>query len=243
MAIQYTANFHLPFPNTDRSDTADVPRDISALAQATDASLLSLRRDDLIGEIKIWPTLVAPTGFLICDGSVLAQAGQYAALYGVVGGAFNTGGEGAGNFRLPDCRGRTLFGIDGAGGRLSANDALGNSGGFEAVTLNSGQIPAHAHPVNDPGHGHNVNDPSHDHDLQTAGQTSQGSQPGAGSIYGGVMAQNSGTGVGKTQKGLTGLTIVANGTGLTVQPNVGGGGSHPNLPPYLIIGNYVIRYA
>lgn len=42
-----------------------------------------------------------PTGYLLCDGSVVSQA-AYPDLFTAIGTAFNTGGEGAGNFRLPN---------------------------------------------------------------------------------------------------------------------------------------------
>jgi len=51
----------------------------------------------------------APAGWLFCVGQVVSQT-TYANLYSAIGSAFNTGGEGAGNFRLPDTRGITVRG-------------------------------------------------------------------------------------------------------------------------------------
>lgn len=45
-------------------------------------------------------TSVGIPGWLECNGGVVSQA-VYPQLYSVIGTAFDTGGEGAGNFRLP----------------------------------------------------------------------------------------------------------------------------------------------
>lgn len=45
-------------------------------------------------------TSTAFPGWLLCDGAVLSQT-EYPQLFAAIGSAFNTGGEGAGNFRLP----------------------------------------------------------------------------------------------------------------------------------------------
>lgn len=45
-------------------------------------------------------TSAALDGWLECNGAVVSQA-VYPQLYSVLGTTFNTGGEGAGNFRIP----------------------------------------------------------------------------------------------------------------------------------------------
>lgn len=52
-----------------------------------------------------------PPGFLEVNGSVQSIA-TYPDLFAYLGTAFNTGGEGAGNFRLPESRGEFLRGWD-----------------------------------------------------------------------------------------------------------------------------------
>lgn len=61
------------------------------------------------GSILPHGSTTAPMDFLLCDGSVVSQT-TYATLFGVIGTGFNTGGEGAGNFRLPDMRGKFILG-------------------------------------------------------------------------------------------------------------------------------------
>ncbi len=87
----------------------------------------------------------APTGFLLCDGSAVSRT-TYATLFSAIGTTYGAG-NGTTTFNLPDLRGRVPAGVDGAAGRLAANDALGNSGGVETVTLTVNQIPAHDHPL------------------------------------------------------------------------------------------------
>ena len=52
---------------------------------------------------------IPPSGWLFCDGSVVSQT-TYADLFTVIGSSYNTSGEGSGNFRLPDLRGRVAIG-------------------------------------------------------------------------------------------------------------------------------------
>jgi microcystin-dependent protein len=102
-----------------------------------------------------WSGSAAPTGWLICDGSQVAQA-TYPALYGVIGTLYNadylaTHGTAvsAGNFALPDMRARTAVGPDnmgsaGAAGRATALTA-GAGGGEATHVLTIGEAPSHNH--------------------------------------------------------------------------------------------------
>lgn len=67
------------------------------------------------GDFKFVTQSSAPAGWLKANGAVISQT-TYASLYAVIGTTFNTGGEGAGNFRLPDCRGEFIRGWDDARG-------------------------------------------------------------------------------------------------------------------------------
>lgn len=74
----------------------------------------SVALGDLItGEIVEWPAAVAPAGWLLCDGTLYAEAAQ-PALFLVIGATFIQGGDPAGFFRVPDCRGRIVFGAGSA---------------------------------------------------------------------------------------------------------------------------------
>jgi len=64
-----------------------------------------------VGAMVAFPRGTVPAGFLELDGSVQSIA-AYPDLAAYLGTAFNTGGEGAGNFRLPESRGEFLRGWD-----------------------------------------------------------------------------------------------------------------------------------
>lgn len=86
---------------------------------------------------------VAPAGWLECDGSVVSQA-TYANLFAAIGTTWDTGGEGAGNFRLPSMQRRVRVGRGGVGTGTLGN-AVGNTGGEEDHTLTVNELAAHGH--------------------------------------------------------------------------------------------------
>jgi microcystin-dependent protein len=85
----------------------------------------------------------APTNYLLCDGSVVSQT-TYAALYAVIGTTYNTSGEGAGNFRLPNLKGRTVVGRDSGDADW---DTLGETRGTKTHTLTTAEMPSHSHDI------------------------------------------------------------------------------------------------
>ncbi len=62
-----------------------------------------------VGTVISFAGPVAPTGYIICDGSSVTVA-AYPALYAAIGDAW--GGDGGTNFNLPDLRGQFLRGKD-----------------------------------------------------------------------------------------------------------------------------------
>jgi microcystin-dependent protein len=97
------------------------------------------------GAILPYAGATAPSGFLLCDGSAVSRT-EYAALFAVCGTTFGAG-DGSTTFNVPDLRGRVPVGVDGSAGRLSANDALGNTAGAETHALSSAELAAHTHAV------------------------------------------------------------------------------------------------
>lgn len=77
-----------------------------------------------VGTMVGFPVNKVPPGFLEVDGSVKSIA-AYPDLAAFLGTAFNTGGEGAGNFRLPESRGEFLRGWDHGRG-VDAGRAIGS---------------------------------------------------------------------------------------------------------------------
>lgn len=107
------------------------------------------------GDMKIaaYPVTAGsePAGWLVCDGRAVSQT-TYQDLHEAIGDAYNIGGEGVGNFRLPDLRFSFPMGKAAAG----TGSVLGSRGGSNDATL-----VTHAHSVSDSGHNHLQNEHNH----------------------------------------------------------------------------------
>ncbi|MBC3270793.1 phage tail protein [Pseudomonas sp. SWRI81] len=88
-----------------------------------------------VGSIVAFPVDAPPPGFLELDNSVKSSA-TYPDLSAYLGGKFNKGDEGVGNFRLPEARGEFLRGWDHGRG-VDAGRTLG--------TYQTDENKAHAH--------------------------------------------------------------------------------------------------
>lgn len=114
------------------------------------------------GEIKLWPTSTAPTGWLSCNGAAVSRT-TYDTLYALVGTAFGVG-DGTTTFNVPDMRGRFVRGLPAAG-------TVGATGGASTVTLTQANLPSVNFTVTDPGHTHTFTGTSHAHTITDAGHT------------------------------------------------------------------------
>jgi microcystin-dependent protein len=166
------------------------------------------------GVMMMYGGTAAPIGWLFCDGSIVSQA-TYSNLFAVVGTAFNTGGEGAGNFRLPDMRRRVPMGAGGTGSGTIGN-AVGNSGGAENVTLTTANLPSAATTTSSGTH-------THTHQYATGG----------GGIYPLVNTVTSAPG---TQGG------VINSAGAHTHTISGATDTPTNIVQSSLIVNYIIKY-
>jgi microcystin-dependent protein len=169
-----------------------------------------------------------PAGYLAADGSVVSQT-QYPALFAAMGTSWNTGGEGPGNFRLPDMRGRVMVG-SGTGTGLTPR-SVGQYGGEETHLLTVPEIPAHNHPVSDPGHAHGVTDPGHAHTETGVPGTSVGGALAVAMITNTNIPANTANSGNSTLSNTTGVSVNSNTTGIT-DGNTGGGGAHNNMQPF-----------
>ena len=90
-----------------------------------------------VGEIRIFAGNFAPAGWLFCEGQLLAIS-ENETLFQLIGTTY--GGDGQSTFALPDLRGRLPL-------HFGNDFILAETGGAEEITLTTGQIPAHSHPI------------------------------------------------------------------------------------------------
>src|SRR5215472_2385866 len=123
------------------------------------------------GMMMPWPTAVAPTGWQVCDGSLLNRTTN-AALFAIIGTSYGAG-DGSTTFAVPDLRGRAPVGFGGAAGHADVA-TLGNNENLAVAqrrqahghTLNL-NLPNHVHSqaltLPDHGHQNNLTLPDHIH--------------------------------------------------------------------------------
>lgn len=88
-----------------------------------------------VGSIQAMATATVPLGYLKANGLTVSRT-SFASLFAVIGTTFNTGGEAASDFRLPDLRGEFIRGWD-DGRSVDSGRALGSA--------QSDELKAHTH--------------------------------------------------------------------------------------------------
>jgi len=169
----------------------------------------------LTGEVKMWATASAPTGYLFCNGQSVSTT-TYAALYAVIG--YTYGGSGA-SFTLPDFSGRMPIGVNGT-------YALASTGGAATSTIATTNLPAHNHTATSTS---TVTDPGHLHAV--SGRDSTADIGGGGSYE--FITPGSGI---NTTTATTGITVATS----TTISNTGSGTALTTISPYLGI-YYIIK--
>lgn len=141
MTILFTTEFDLPYPQG--TDTPDVPRDVHALAEATEDALQHVNSFAApIGSIMIWPTPVAPSGWFLCQGATIDCKGvDYPAL------ATLLGTDGSDNVLIPNLKGRMVLGSGESTATAHSAHALLSTGGEEKHTLLPAELATHTHPA------------------------------------------------------------------------------------------------
>ncbi len=108
-------------------------------------SVGSLLGITITGEIRVWATASAPSGWVLCNGTAYNSVSDttFAALYAVIANTY--GGSDGTDFKVPDLRGRTPIGVGtGDAGDATAH-ALADKEGAEGHTLVEAEITAHTH--------------------------------------------------------------------------------------------------
>lgn len=192
-------------------------------------------------------------GFFLLNGAVLSQT-TYASLFALFGTAYNTGGEGTGNFRLPDLtEGRIPF----AKG-LTNFTAIGASGGEITHVLTTAEMPSHSHShslvFSPSSHSHSASGSINAGDSHVHGLSSVISGGGTRVAKGNSTTNSSqSTGTGTTAGASTNhfhslsLSIGTGQSALTVNGGVSnsspaGGAGHNNMQPYIVVGGWLVKY-
>lgn len=200
------------------------------------------------GVISQFAGLTAPGGYLRCIGqSVLTE--DYPILFSVIG--YRYGGSGT-NFSIPDLQSRVAVGQASAGTFAT----LSNTGGSETHTLSSTEIPAHSH-ANTLG-SNTVASSTHTHDRgtyaaaigATANNIAAIGYVAGNTVAGGPTTSTYGitgpTAGGQSFNhytpvyGVSGLPSATTTVTISNVNNAGGGTSHNNLQPYIVL-NYIIK--
>jgi microcystin-dependent protein len=188
-----------------------------------------------VGTIIDFAGSVAPSGFLLCDGSAVSRT-KYSALLDVIGITYGPG-DSLTTFTLPDFRGRVSVGV-GQGVGLTLRNLAGHAG-EENHQLSVSELPAHNHEVHDPTHFHDGhrswNDvgSSNNVALPAYSGTMQGA-PTSLLNQGYLMDSNifdSNSGNHWAMPSTTGISTVSQG----------GSQSHNIMQPYLVVSK-IIKY-
>jgi microcystin-dependent protein len=200
-------------------------------ANVSSSGVLSgLNGGTITGEVKMWATGTAPTGYLLCDGSLVSRT-TYALLYSVIGDTFGAG-DGSTTFKLPSFRDRMPIG---AGYTYSANTTGGST---DAVVV------SHTHsatPSLSASHALTFSGDAlgnHAHTIPGNSGGGAGSSVPNGTTATNTTYVNTGAVSAGTPTGTIGGSISISGT--VTNGSTGVSATNANLPPYIGI-HFIIR--
>lgn len=218
---------------------------------------------DPVGVPKPYVGATAPTGYGLCDASTQYVAATYPILAGLFGTGAScvNGASAAGNFRLPNLKGKTLVGLDPAAAPF---DTLHETGGSrDAIVVTHGHPGStsdqlgHNHVADQTGHAHTntaaaEDDPSPaisgDVFAVSTGNVENQRIPDAGSTSNGVYVTfTSVDGGGTHNHGMStedpAISVSTEDPAITTSiANAGISGTDKNLPPYRVV-NFIMRLA
>jgi microcystin-dependent protein len=168
------------------------------------------------GVIQMWGGSTTPSSaWLLCNGAAISRT-TYPVLFTVIGTLYGAG-DGSTTFNVPNLQGNVPVGLSSSDPNF---ETLGQVGGEDAHTLSWNEMPVHSHGVYDPGHSHGTAN----NYMEDAG--------GAGN-------QGTNTPGNRFIQGLSNVQVYGAGTGIGIY-NAGGGWSHNNLQPYLVL-SFIIK--
>jgi microcystin-dependent protein len=201
-----------------------------------------------VGVIQMFAGSVAPTGWLICDGSSVSRK-TYSDLFKVIGTTYGVGNSND-LFTLPDMRGRVPMGV-GQGVGLTAR-TLAATTGVETVALSTSEMPLHNHTASDSGHSHttSVGNETADHshtpncDGINLARGAYGFSATGGGYQGILIIRGNDTGsqtstTGRSAVHQHAVTVNTGYSSISVG-NSGSGSAHNNMQPSIAI-NFIIK--
>lgn len=194
--------------------------------------------------------LVEPeSGWFLLNGAVVSQT-TYPVLFARFGTTFNTGGEGVGNFRLPDY----TDGVTPLPKDLGSFTTFGATGGELTHTLTASELATHSHPdsfsISAGSHNHSISGSaaaasfSHTHLYTYATTSGDGGSTGLidVSVYTNLTGTNTNANThGHSASPSVGSTSSGNASVSGSITATGSGGSHNNLSPYLVVGGWLVK--
>lgn len=195
------------------------------------------------GLIYMFGGSVAPSGFLICDGSAISRS-TYADLFSAIGTTYGSG-DGSTTFNLPDMSGRVPIGV-------SLDIALGDIGGEETHTLLTNELPSHSHGI--PSHGHtnsikattpqlthSITQPMFTYNPTTGSRSSSTSSSKNWTTSNTTTAASRSANLAIAKHTASSCTKTGSVTDCNAfdMETVGGGVAHSNMQPYITL-NYII---
>jgi microcystin-dependent protein len=126
-----------------------------------------------LGEIRLIAGNFAPTGWMTCDGQLLAIS-DYDSLYNLIGTTF--GGDGESTFGLPSLTARVPIHV---GSNGTSTYTLAETGGVTTVQLTVATTPSHTHTVVGDGNAATTGSPSNAYYADVAPKTLYSTPGGA----------------------------------------------------------------
>ena len=186
-----------------------------------------------VGSISTFAGSVAPTGYLLCDGSAVSRT-LYHSLFQIIGITYGSG-DGSTTFNLPNLKGKFAVGFDSSQAEF---DSLSETGGEKTHTLTIAEMPSHNHgglTQATGAHTHTITDPGHTHSY-----INQPNTQNTDNAFATESAADNSSVSQTTGSSVTGITINSAGLHAHVIDSQGGGQPHNNLPPYIVL-NYIIK--
>jgi microcystin-dependent protein len=217
---------------------AKVGVDNSAVTTSLD---YKVRVGNPVGEIAMWSTNTAPTGWLLCDGSAVSRS-TYSALFAIIGTTYGAG-NGSTTFGIPNLLGKFPVGKDAS----AEFDVLGETGGGKTNALGVSNLPAHNHTGSA---SVTINDNTVDRVTRLTAQVPNGYATGVQpAVLNGILAGTAGFGYSNTYEGMAVSHETehthTNSASVTINTSGGNGTATGDvfniLPPYIAL-NFIIRF-